>query len=100
MKDPQRSALRLSEPVVVLVFGFLGFVFAHFGIPAIGGAVERTPCADNVTIVNVAGEKEFSLSIPKGSRTLRGYITSEGEKKRVNVTIKVDGNSGSIEWKE
>ena len=56
--------------------------------------------AANVQIVNVAGEREFSISIPKGEKTLRGYIVTDSGKKRVTVTINVDQDGGSVSWKE
>jgi hypothetical protein len=58
------------------------------------------PATTTVKIVNTSGEQEFTIVIPKGKKTLRGYIVTDSGKKRVNVTIEVDQDSGSVLWKE
>lgn len=78
------------------------FVLAFLGISILlsGPAVAMMRPVTNVQIVNVSGEHEFTISIPKGKKTLRGYFVTDSGKKRVNVTIEVDQDSGSVSWKE
>lgn len=76
-------------------------IIISFSFPMIFPAkAEPRPAASDVRIVNVSGEREFSISIPKGEKTLRGYFVTASGKKRVNVVIKVDQDSGSVSWKE
>lgn len=66
----------------------------------IGPVIAMTLPGRNVEIVHVSGERGFTISIPPGKKTLRGYLVTDSGKKRVNVTIEVDQDSGSVSWKE
>jgi len=90
--------MRLFKFCTVLVVAqIIGIIITPMILPEY--SLQASPSTTTITVESGQGQPHVLIEVPKGSKTIKGYIVGPSGKKAVTITVNAGSNSGSVSWK-